>query len=109
MCLYYEYDRNNDNYGNKQTKEPQSRCFKKREIIERSAPLLATEINKVPRLHVYAESTIQSLGQVQLEVDNNNVHHSLYVLVSGLGPDILRYNWLSVLKMNWSVVRQVDR
>ena len=75
---------------------------KKEWTIEKgSAPLQTLEINKVPRLYTYAGSTIQPLGQVQLEVDNNNnVHYNFHAFVSGLGPNLLGNNWLSVLQMN---------
>ena len=83
---------------------------KKEWTIEKgSAPLLALEINKVPRLYTYAGSSIQPLGQVQLKVDNNNVRYNFHAFVSGLGPNLLGNNWLSVLKMNSSAVHQVDR
>ena len=76
--------------------------------LKEPAPQLTLNIDEVPRFRTYAGSTIQPLRQVELEVDFKNEHHDLHALESGLGPNLLRHNWLSVLKLNWSAVLRGD-
>ena len=76
--------------------------------LKEPAPQLTLYTDEVPRFRTYAGSTIQRLGQIQLEVDFKNEHHDLHALESGLGPNLLGHSWLSVLKLNWSVVLRGD-
>lgn len=78
--------------------------------IKESTPQLALNTNNVPRLRTYDGNTIYPLGQIKLETDHNNQHHNLHALVvPGSGPNLLGRDWLSVLKLNWVTVHQVDR
>lgn len=78
--------------------------------IQEASPKLTLSKDNIPRLRTYAGNTIQPLGQVPLEVYHNNQHYKLPVLVvPGSGPNLLGRDWLSVLKINWATVHQVDR
>ena len=74
--------------------------------IKGLAPQLSLNTNKPPLLRTYSGSTIQPLDQVRLRRDHNNQHHNLNALVC---LDLLGRDWLSVLKLDWAAVHQVDR
>ena len=76
--------------------------------LKEPAPQLTLNIDEVPRFYTYPGSTIQPLGQVELEVDHNNEHQNMHALESGLGPNLLGHSLLSVLKLNWSAVLRGD-
>ena len=78
--------------------------------IKGLVPQLTLNTNKAPLLRTYTGRTIQPLGQVRLGLDRNNQHHKLNAPgVPGSEPNLLERDWLSVLKLNFAAVHQVDR
>ena len=63
----------------------------------------------MPNLRTYSGDTIQPLGQVLLDVHHNRQHHQLSALiVPGSGPYLFGRDWLSVLRLNWAAIHQID-
>ena len=78
--------------------------------LQAVAPHLNLTSGNLPCLRTYAGETIQPVGRAYLQVDHNNQEYDLPALVvPGQGPNLLGRDWLSVLRINWATVHQVDK
>ena len=66
----------------------------------------STKLSTCPtKLHTYTGESIRVLGQITCNVNYQNQHAELpLVVVEGTGPSLLGRDWLSSIKLNWQEI-----